>query len=55
MKYYTFAISKGFGTLLSHGVSQGWPHEIKSQGETIIAEEITQAEYEAFGPNRVPQ
>jgi hypothetical protein len=55
MKYYEYAISKGFGTLISHGVSQGWPDEIQNQGETIIAEEITQAENEAFGPNRVPQ
>jgi hypothetical protein len=55
MKCYEFAISKGFGTLISHGVSQVWHHEVKSKGETIIAEEITQSEYEAFGPNRVPQ
>jgi hypothetical protein len=55
MKHYEYAISKGFGTLISHGVGWGWPHEIISKGETIIAEEITQAEYEAFGPNRIPQ
>jgi hypothetical protein len=54
MKCYEFAISKGFGTLISHGVTICAAEPEPVQGE-IEFKEITQAEHEAFGPNRVPQ
>jgi hypothetical protein len=51
MKHYEYAISEGFGTLTSHSVCEGLPEPVRGE---IEFEEITQAEYEAFGPNRVP-
>ena len=52
MTYYEISTSEGFGTLTSHAVYEGKPEPMKGE---IEWKEITKAEYEAFGPNRVPQ
>jgi hypothetical protein len=52
MEYFEFAISEGFGTLVSHGV--GWQMPPTYQGSDMVYRGITKAEFEAFGPNRVP-
>jgi hypothetical protein len=52
MTYYEFAISEGFGTLVSHSVCEGEPEPVKGD---IVMRKITQAQFLEFGPNRVPQ